>query len=202
VTQKALNRAIGSAIAIVLAATMTVVGASGSAHAAAWGYTWTDFDNMEPRSTSTAADRFFLENDGPTTVGRWVTASSGQLFVHSGLNAAEVYRAGSWQGGSFAAVGKYVTVTPRQVGYWPTCQFSAWVYSGEGERYNIEVIDPATWNYISLKQFTQPPGSWTWRQVTTGQFNVPRRVVLRVSYLVGNSASSAFADDFRLTCTY
>ena len=200
-TQKALSRVLGSAIAIVLAATMTVVGTAGSAHAD-WGQTWTHFDNMEPRSTGTAADRFFLENDGPSTSGEWVTASSGQLFVHSGLTAARVYRAGSWlPGESFAAVGKYVTVTPRAVGYWPTCQFSAWVYSGEGGQYNVEVIDPATWNYISLAQFTERP-AYTWNQVTTGKFNVPSRVVLRVSYLTSNASASAFADDFRLTCTY
>jgi hypothetical protein len=65
VTQNVLRRVVGSAIAIGLAATVTAVCGAGSAQAATWGYTWTYFDNMEPRSTSQPQDRFFLETDGP-----------------------------------------------------------------------------------------------------------------------------------------
>jgi hypothetical protein len=98
-------------------------------------------------------------------------------------------------------VGQTVSIVPREFGYWTTCQFSAWVEGTIGAKFNIEVIDPKDWSYVSVTQFTQPT-RWSWHQVFTSQFvPPPRLVVLRVSYLK-SAAARGFVDDFRVTCTY
>ena len=195
------RRLLGAFVAVAVAATVSTVACPAPAEAA-WGYTWTHFDNMEPRTTSQPEDRFFFDTDSSRSSG-YFAAIDDPNAVHSGLTAAHVYN--SLGGGTFSSVGKTVTIAPRSAGYWTTCQFNAWINTGRGEALNIEVIDPVNWTYVTVKRVTAS-ASYTWQQVSTAQFNPPPRpVVLRVSYLFGPFATStgfATVDDFKLTCTY
>jgi hypothetical protein len=93
------------------------------------------------------------------------------------------------------------TVGPKALGHTTRCQFRASLNANPGSRYNIEVINPATWTYIAVRNVTQPVGN-TWSEISTAWFTVPVvNVVLRVSYLPPTQNGLAFVDDFVLDCT-
>jgi hypothetical protein len=78
------------------------------------------------------------------------------------------------------------------------------------QHFNIEVIDPTTWSWIAVSQWTNTYENYTWERGHTGWF-LPTisQVVIRVSLLAptGSSASDhptgiGHVDDFNMTCTY
>lgn len=194
-TKTVLRRAAKTVIAVLLTTTVAVVGAAGPAYAAGWTYK----DTMEPGS-SLPEDRFFFSSDNENAVGWFEDETGTSNGAHSGSYAAHLshyYNYGTW-----VAVGQTVTIAPKALGYPTRCQFSAWVWGNSSTRYNLEVIDPVTWNYITVKQVTQPT-ALAWRHVFADLVTMPTAdVVLRVAYLPPAYTSAAFVDDFTLSCVY
>jgi hypothetical protein len=190
-----LRRAAGLAATVVLVTTALVGGVAGPAHAS-----WTSLDNMEIRWGTAPQDRFWFEAGGANEYGVFQDLTGWWIGTHSGAYAAKL---GHLNGSAtWVAVGQQITVGPKALGHPTQCRFSAWVYAGSTDRYNIEVIDPATWTYIAVSRVNQPV-SGVWSQISTALFTVPViNVVLRVSYLPpSTSSSAAFVDDFTLDCT-
>jgi len=195
-TQSVLHRLTNSVIAVVVATTALVAGGSGPARAAS---TWQLSDTMENGATL-AQDRFFFETDSPYAEGHIQTAGGISYHARSGTQAAMLRN--TWVGGSWVSVGKNVRILPRAYGFQTSCHFMAWVYGSGTATYNIEVIDPATWKYLSVKRVTQPV-AWTWSKISTAEFGVSYpNAVLRVSYLLPGYGSAVFVDDFGLVCSY
>jgi hypothetical protein len=194
VPKSVLRRAARLAVTIVLATTAIVGGVAAPAHAS-WVYT----DNMEVRWGTAAQDRFFFEADDENEYGIFQDLSNTSVGNHSGVTAAKLNH--FWEYGTWVSVGQTITVGPKALGHPTQCRFSAWVNANRNDRYNIEVIDPSTWNYIAVRTVTQPVAN-TWSQISTAVFNVPvTNVTLRVSFLPPAFTEAAFVDDFTLTCT-
>jgi hypothetical protein len=193
VTKSVLRRAARIAATVVLATT-AVVGGVASPAQAAWNY----LDNMEVRWGTTPEQRFFFDADNENEYGFFEDMTSWSQGAHSDTYAASLHH--FWNLGTWVSVGQQVTVGPKALGHPTQCRFSAWTYANSGERFNIEVIDPATWNYITVSTVTQPAGAWS--KFSTALFNVPSTfIVLRVSYLPPAHNAAGFVDDFSLACT-
>jgi hypothetical protein len=110
----------------------------------------------------------------------------------------------------FASVYQYIQIVPVANGKQPECQFSAYVMADTTQSFNIEVIDPTTWSWISVAQWTNRYENYTWERGHTNWFRpTVSQVVIRVSLLATSGSSSnpapiwtGHVDDFNLTCTY
>ncbi|WP_027342048.1 hypothetical protein [Hamadaea tsunoensis] len=195
-TTSVLRRAAGIAAAVVFAAAAVVMGVTGPAYASSWVYS----DNMEIRAGNNGPEnRFFFEAGGGNEYGIFQNLAGTSVGTHSGSYAAKLNHL--WDQPTWVSVGQTITVGPKALGHPTWCRFSAWVRANGNDRYNIEVIDPTTWNYIAVSQVAQPVAN-TWSQISTVQFAVPvTNVVLRVSFLPPAYTDAAFVDDFMLSCT-
>jgi hypothetical protein len=194
VTKSVLRRAARIAATVLLTTTAVVGGVAGPAYASGW----THSDNMEPFWGITPESRFFFEADNENEVG-YFDNHQWSWGTHSGSYVAHL--SNYWGLGTWVAVGKTLRVTPKANGHPTRCRFDAWMYANRNDKFNIEVIDPATWNYIAVTHFTQPANAWS--QGFTGWFTVPvDSVVLRVAYLPPSFGGAGFVDDFTLSCTY
>jgi hypothetical protein len=194
VPKSVLRRAARIAATVLLATTVVVGGVAGPAYASDWGYV----DNMEPLWGTTADQRYFFEADNENEVG-YFDDHQWSWGTHSGATVAHL--SNFWGLGTWIAVGKNTTVGPKALGHTVRCRFSAWTYANRGDKFNIEVINPSTWNYIAVSHVTQPANAWT--QMYTNWFNVPvNNLVLRVSYLPPSYGGAGFVDDFTLSCTF
>jgi hypothetical protein len=113
-------------------------------------------------------------------------------------------------GVSFASVYQYIQIAPVANGQHPECQFSAYVMAGTTSHFNIEVIDPTTWSWIAVSEWTNTYENYTWERGHT-QWFLPTisQVVIRVSLLAPTSSTAGVhptgvghVDDFNMTCTY
>lgn len=66
---------------------------------------------------------------------------------------------------------------------------------------NFEIINPSTWNYLSLKTVTLTGSGYTLATVPSWRGG-PNTVYVRVSLLGGGAFSSIRVDDLVLQCTY
>jgi len=103
--------------------------------------------------------------------------------------------------GSWAAVGRLVSVHNAAT----SCLTNIFVKSGSGPLSGaLEVIDPATWTYFALKQFTitnAQAGAWV--PMTTDAWKIsPGRppVYVRLAIGYGDGAETAYVDDMTTEC--
>ncbi|MFG1839557.1 hypothetical protein [Micromonospora sp. NPDC049175] len=116
--------------------------------------------------------------------------------AHSGWNNAILTTsAGGWSG-----VGKLLTVGPRTAGHSTTCGGGFYVRAVSGSAVlNVEVIDPASWTYLSLRTVRITDTAWRLHDVAS-YANGPNQVFVRISLLGGSGAVRV--DDFAFQCSY
>jgi hypothetical protein len=170
-------------VVAALAAVLIAVGAA-PAHANVWQLT----DNFE---------------NNPA--GRWVpyaSADGGGSFS----NVAAWSHSGSWHAfrwvrTGFSSVHRNVYLTPAQL-HQANCLAAIYVQAVNYPAVvNFEVIDPASWTYISLKTAALNPGGY--QQLVTPSWAATRvDVVVRVSVIGYGSVSDIRVDDLTVQCVY
>lgn len=156
------------------------------------------------------ADEWSGSDDFETNSGGWSFTDSGpgiggfsSTNPYSGSRSAFLHQPGE----GWSSVGRQWYVKPVAQGYWTRCFVYFGVDPGPGaSRVNIEVINPNTFNYLALREWTVDSSQdylsfWTrWDAAPSG----PSTVLVRAS-LIGNSggpAASAWVDDFQYRCFY
>ena len=106
-------------------------------------------------------------------------------------------------------VGRPVTIPSAPGGGRYTCEFIAWVRSStylpyeDDVHFDIEVTDPDTWHYITVKKIKASHDAG-WSTVSTNPFTARPKVFLRASILAKTNdmvaCQSDVVDDFTLLC--
>jgi hypothetical protein len=82
-----------------------------------------------------------------------------------------------------------------------SCVAEAWFQGAYGTRFNIEIIDPVSWTYVTLGQFTVNNSAYTWQSSSISWGGGPNNVVLRF-VLVSNSYDADLkVDDAAVVCS-
>lgn len=116
-------------------------------------------------------------------------------YSKSGIADAYIYSSSG-----FSSVGRIVSFTPFLPGRTLTAAAAIYIRPWGGNvTLNFEVIDPATWTYISLKTVTLPT-TYTYQKVVTNAF-IPykKEVYVRVSVLNNGAAD---IDDLTVQAVY
>lgn len=145
------------------------------------------------------------------------TTYLGEL-AHSGVTHAQL-RSQSGTTRTWYSVARTVRVTPFAAGRTLSCTARIWIrgYRNScpgsapfcqgvfrGGHGNFEIIDPATWNYVSLKPFSVSPGSG-YIAFTTSDWNPPsQNVMVRVALGsdMDESLTHVVVDDLGISCWY
>jgi hypothetical protein len=144
-------------------------------------------------------------NDGFETYldAQWGFVGTAYYYFGAGTANTGSYTAQlkSQSPGNWAAAGRYVNA-PNTA---PSCKTGVFVKSGSGRiDGNLEVIDPATWRYISVMPFTLLSSeAGTWIPVATANWRVEAgqpSVYVRVSIWYTDSEETAYVDDMKTTC--
>jgi hypothetical protein len=146
-------------------------------------------------------------NDGfeNNPLGRWSFSGAGNHFGNfdgtngvprSGLEYADLTQ---WDVG-WSAVGRNVHLHSAPA----TCGASVWILtSSVSSNVNLEIIDPATWTYISVKQVTVPRNNFAWQNFTFNTWTVGKQdVVLRIALLGPGSVRVIKVDDLVVQCIF
>jgi hypothetical protein len=146
--------------------------------------------------------QLIVANDGfEDQPGRWSFTRSGVGSGGFEVNSAYA-REGSDNGwlrvtSGFSSVGRSVNL---QNGISIRCD--SWIYvQTPGATLNIEIIDPATFNYIALETVTLGSTGSGYRQVGAGPWRADiKNVLFRVSLLAGSSPTWVRLDSMGVHC--
>jgi hypothetical protein len=185
-----------------LVATGTVVGVTSPAHAAVWQLT----DSFE----GDPASRWSCWH----TVDDWFNGCS-FVINHADWPAAIRPRTGanrgSLSGGTgWSDMGRSVRLSPFQAGRTLHCAAGIYIkhHAGNGNTVTaqLEVIDAATWTYVSIKPFTSVSATVNpWRLIGTDTWIPARRdVFVRIGILGdnGTGVDTLQLDDMVVQCQY
>ncbi|GAA0562525.1 hypothetical protein GCM10010172_52180 [Paractinoplanes ferrugineus] len=159
-----------------------IAGTATAAHASIWQLI--DGFDYQPASTWQAT----------------ASGASGSGFdINAGTARSAPNNAFLWAQTQFSSVGRSVVL--RNNSSRITCGAAVYLQGLSGASVNVEVIDPSTWTYISLKNVTLNSSSYTMVTVPpwTGG---PNTVYFRVSLLGKGGFSSIRADDATIQCTF
>jgi hypothetical protein len=80
-----------------------------------------------------------------------------------------------------------------------SCAVGAWFEEAAGTRFNIEIIDPTTWTYVALGQFTVN-STGTWQSNSISWSGGPNNVVLRFVVVSNGGFARIKIDDVVADC--
>ncbi len=178
----ALSR-LARATAATVAVSAVVVAFTGSAaYASLWQLT--DGFDYQPANTWT------VEAYG---------SSGGGFDLNAGTARTAPNNAYLWAQSQFSAVGRSVTL--RNNSTRNGCAAAVYLTGLSGAKVNVEVINPSTWTYISLRQVTLTGGGYTQYAVPSWTGG-PNTVYVRIA-LVGSGAYQLVrVDDLVVQCNY
>ncbi|MEU3164029.1 hypothetical protein [Streptosporangium sp. NPDC006930] len=187
-----LSRLSRAFVAVMVAATV-VIAPAGPASAGIWQLT----DSFE--LATNPASRWSFTTSG-TCTGPIFSNSISAPRTGSGLAAMEAHKGGDW-----CALGRTITLTPVSAHPGARCTAGVWTQLWNASTsFNLEVIDPDTWNYIALKSVVQ---DWSegWILHTVSWTAQRTDVVLR--FAVGKRHTHVFSahvelDDVVVQCAY
>ncbi len=182
-TQTTKGRGARAAL-FVLLVSLGIVAATGSpAQAAIWDHP----DGFETNPAGTW--ELFHDKDG----GGGFDLSAGT--ARTGTNNAFLsVRTG------FSSVGKQVFLQPAQL-HKPTCGAAVHVQALGGAKVLFEIIDPANWTWVTVKEVTLNGGGYT--RINTDSWKPgPAKVVVRVSLIGNGGFSAARVDDLTVRCQF
>ncbi|GAA1748983.1 hypothetical protein [Luedemannella helvata] len=177
-----LGRLVRAAAAIVAVSVAVIAFTGSAAYASIWQLT--DGFDYQPASTWT------VEAYG---------SSGGGFDLNAGTARTAPNNAYLWAQTQFSAVGRSVTL--RNNSTRNGCAAAIYLTGLSGAKVNIEVINPSTWTYISLRQVTLTGGGYTQYTVPSWTGG-PNTVYVRIA-LVGSGAYQLIrADDLIVQCNY
>lgn len=197
-----IRRWTARALVVGLAAAGSVLGGTSPAHAALWQVT----DGFE----GDPASRWSCWH----TVEDWFNRCS---FVINHADWPEDIRPrtganrGSLSGGTgWSDLGRSVRLSPFQAGRRLNCVAGIYLkhHAGNGNSVpvQLEVIDEATWTYVSIKQFTSVSAAVNqWRLVVTDSWVPARRDVFVRIGIIGDNGTGVDTiqlDDLVVQCQY
>jgi hypothetical protein len=98
-------------------------------------------------------------------------------------------------------VARTVHLTPA-VNHRASCAAQVWLQEAPGTRVNVEVIDPANWTYLAVRQATLPAG-YPWKAYGSGTWTPgPVDVIVRISLLSDGDYERVKVDDLTVQCSY
>ena len=183
------RRILTALVTLPLAAAASLFGAAPAQ--AGVPFTWALYDGMD---TSAANQTWTFERDGSGAGG--FSSSSSRSAPRNGYLAKD--------GQGFSSVGRTVTPTWSYL-HLRFCSVEVYVDPGSGaNRINLELINPSTWSYISLREITVNPSQGYTRYSFGDWVNGPVSAFVRVSLLGNNGGPVAFArvDDLSVNCVY
>jgi hypothetical protein len=175
-----LGRLIRSGIVVATVATGLVAATAAPAQAGVW--TFIDGFENNPEAT------WFFEtpDNGFGDFGGF------DGTPHSGARYATVYRFVPGWSSVDRSLRLPASFFSRQ------CTLQGFIQEWPGTLFNLEVIDPATWSYVALRQFTIPDLNWHAYQLSwTGG---PRDVVLRFVVVSDHAFARIKVDDVAVVC--
>jgi hypothetical protein len=177
-----LPRAVQAvALAIVVSAGVIVVD-TGAAQASLWQLT--DGFDYQPAST------WSIQTAG---------SGGGGFDINAGTARSAPNNAYLWSQTQFSGVGRSVTL--RNNSTRTNCGAGVYVNGLSGAKVNFEVIEPASWTYLSLRSVTLTGGGYT--QITVPPWSGgPNTVFVRISLLGAGSFNSIRVDDLTVQCIY
>jgi hypothetical protein len=175
-------RSVRRAVVGVVMSTGLIVGTATAAHASLW--------QLNDGFDSSPAATWHTETYGTSGAGFDLNAGT----ARSAPNDAYL-----WAQTQFASVGRSVVLRNNSTRI--QCAAAIYLTGLSGSKVNVEVINPSSWTYISLKTVTLTGGGYS--QVTVPAWTGgPNTVYFRVSVLGNGGFSSVRADDLVVQCTY
>lgn len=174
------------------AVTVAVVAAGLVAATAAPAYAgiWTLQDGFE---SAPAATWWFEGSDDDGSFGTFAATNG---IPHTGTRYATITR----DRPGWTSVARMVHLTPA-ANHSASCGAQIWLQEKPGTKVNVEVIDPATWNYLAVRQVTLPAG-YPWKAYSSGSWRPgPVDVVVRISVL-SDGYARVKVDDLTVQCSY
>jgi hypothetical protein len=168
-------------VVVALAAASLVLGIGGAAQAAqTWNHT-DGFDSAPQGTWSFVGTGGFHLNQGTAFTpanNAWVSATSG-----------------------WSSVGKNLTL-PATGGGWIKCDSTIFVRAPSGARVNLEIINPADWNYVALLQATLSP-STSYQPLVINDWNGGSgRVFIRVALIGEGTTKTIRVDHMFVHCDF
>lgn len=174
---------LARAVIATVAVSAALVGFTGSAaHAGIWQLT--DGFDYQPASTWT------VEAYG---------SSGGGFDLNAGTARTAPNNAYLWAQTQFSAVGRSVTLRNNSTRI--ACAAAVYLTGLKGAKVNIEVINPSTWTYVSMRQVTLTGAGYTQYTVPSWSGG-PNTVYVRISLLGTGAYQLIRADDLVVQCTY
>jgi hypothetical protein len=141
---------------------------------------WFTYDEFE---SNPSADWFF--HGGGSYTGQFVTSTYSSPTHSAKLTSTS---------GSWSAIGSYQTVWMAGV-----CEIEFMVKTTTTQNVNVEVIDPASWTYISLRTVSVSSGAFRLVTGNTWSSYYGQDVVVRLA-IGGSTSRTAYVDDWYIWC--
>lgn len=154
-----------------------------------------------PGQASAATTVVFLDGFENNPGANWTFEENGGYgdfephdgIAHTGRTYAELWRFDTgWTSVDRTAKLPYPRAAKR------TCFVNAYVHEAAGTRFNIEVIDPGSWTYVTLAKFTLDGSLWPGFAVSWP--GGPDTVVLRFVVASDGGFARIKVDDVKLGC--
>lgn len=178
------HRGLRRGLVVAALAALLVVGAAAPAYASVWQLT----DNFENNPASRWVPYASADGGGEfSSVAAWSHSGSWHAF--------------RWVRTGYSSVHRGVHLTPAEF-HQANCLAAIYVQAvNHPAVVNFEVINPANWTYISLKNAALNPGGY--QQLVTPSWAANQvDVVVRVSALGYGSISDIRVDDLTVQCVY